>query len=245
MIVSISQPRYLPWLGYFHRIVVSDLFIYLDTVQYSPRDWENRNKVKTDRGWVWLSVPVNAGYCARIPEVLVNNGQPWARKHWNTIRTYYGRAPYFSSYAERLRGIYEDQMWQSLTALNTSLTHRLCECLDLSGARFAMASDIGVEGHGSTLILNLCKAMGATVYLSGSEGRNYLDEAAFADAGIRCVYQDYAHPLYPQLYGSFQPHMAVVDLLFNCGPKSLEVLMADNLSRDAIESASHCAARDS
>jgi hypothetical protein len=226
VIVSISQPRYLPWLGYFHRIATSDLFIYLDTVQYTPRDWENRNKVKTDRGWTWLTVPVKAAYRTLIPEVLIDNEQPWQHRHWKTILTFYSTAPHFHCYVERLRGIYEDRTWQSLTHLNVPLTGTLCECLGIAQARFAKASDIGAQGRGSELILSLCKAVGATAYLSGSQGRNYLDQAAFHKAGISLLYQDYKHPVYPQLYGAFQPNMAVIDLLFNCGPDSLDLLMS-------------------
>lgn len=226
MIVTISQPRYQPWLGYFHRIAVSDLFIYLDTVQYTPRDWENRNKVKTARGWTWLTVPVKARYRAMIPEVLIDNEQPWQGKHWGTINTYYSSTPEFKSYAEKLRGIYKDKIWHSLTDLNLSLTNVLCECLGLKQAKFALASDLDTQGKGSELILNLCKTVGATVYLSGSQGRNYLDEAAFADAGIKLWYQDYNHPVYAQLHNGFVPYMAVIDLLFNCGSDSLDILMS-------------------
>lgn len=226
MIVTISQPRYQPWLGYFHRIAVSDLFIYLDTVQYTPRDWENRNKVKNDQGWMWLTVPVKARYRALIPEVTVDNQQPWQWKHWGSIKTYYGNAPHFRSYGEKLCEIYEQKIWHSLTDLNLSLTDNLCECLGVNQGKFIKASDIGVQGKGSDLILNLCKTVGATTYLSGSQGKNYLDETAFADAGIELDYQDYKHPVYPQLYGEFEPNMAAIDLLFNCGADSLDILMS-------------------
>ena len=226
MIVTISQPRYQPWLGYFHRIAVSDLFIYLDTVQYTPRDWENRNKVKTDRGWTWLTVPVKASYQAMIPDVLVDNAQPWQWNHWQTIKTYYGSSPYFRHYADKLSYIYEDKIWLSLTDLNLALTHILCECLGISQAQFIKASDIKVQGKGSELILNLCKAMDATAYLSGSQGKNYLQEETFASNNIQIIYQDYNHPTYTQLYSGFEPNMAVIDLLFNYGDESLDIIMS-------------------
>lgn len=226
MIVSISQPRYHPWLGYFQRIAVSDLFIYLDTVQYTPRDWENRNKVKTERGWTWLTVPVNYRYRALIPEVTVDNSQPWQAKHWGTLQTYYSSTSYFHLYAKQLKNIYFEHTWHSLTELNLALTDILCESLELLKPNFMKASDIKVQGKGSELILNLCKNVGATVYLSGSQGRNYLDEAAFTAAGIQIKYQNYSHPIYTQLHGEFQPYMAAIDLLFNCGHDSFKVLMS-------------------
>jgi hypothetical protein len=224
MIVSISQPRYLPWLGYFHRIHASDLFIYLDSVQYSPRDWENRNKVKTAQGWTWLTVPVSARYRAPIPEVLIDNTQPWSTKHWKTIQTFYGATPYFHVHESGLSEIYEKGSWQRLLDLNLALTEALCGCLCVNNNRFVKASDVGAYGRGSKLILNLCKAVGASTYLSGSEGRHYLDKNAFAKAGIRIIYQRYRHPIYPQAYGDFTPFLAAIDLLFNCGPKSLRIL---------------------
>lgn len=226
MIVSISQPRYHPWLGYFHRIATSDLFIYLDTVQYTPRDWENRNKVKTERGWAWLTVPVNYRHRALIPEVAVDNSQTWQEKHWGTLQTYYSRTSYFHLYTKQLKSIYFENAWHSLIELNLALTDMLCECLEILKPNFIKASNIKVQGKGSDLILNLCKDVGATVYLSGSQGKNYLDEAAFTHAGIQIKYQNYIHPIYPQLHGEFQPYMAAVDLLFNCGHDSLKILMS-------------------
>jgi len=225
MIVTISQPRYLPWLGYFHRIAACDLFIYLDTVQYTQRDWENRNKIKTNQGWTWLTVPVKAAYLASIPEVRVSDTQPWQMKHWKTMTACYSKAPHFRSYENSFKEIYEDRVWHGLTDLNVSSTQILCHCLGLPNTRFALASEIGATGKGSELLLNLCKAVGATAYLSGCEGRNYLDEQMFSRENIRLFYQDYAHPRYPQLYGNFLPYMSVVDLLFNCGPESLQILL--------------------
>jgi hypothetical protein len=225
MIVTISQPRYLPWLGYFHRIAVSDLLIYLDTVQYTPRDWENRNKVKTDRGWAWLTVPVNARYKALISEVRIDNEQNWQKKHLQTIKTYYSSAPYFSAYSQAILAVYEDKVWENLIDLNLYLTQVLFNCLNLEPTQFIQASTLNVQGKGSDLILNLCKEVRANVYLSGSHGKSYLDENKFVEAGVEIVYQDYHHPIYPQLYSDFQPYMAIIDLIFNCGLDSSEILM--------------------
>jgi hypothetical protein len=225
MIVTISQPRYLPWLGYFHKIAVSDVFMYLDTVQYTPRDWENRNKIKTDRGWTWLTVPVKARYRALIPEVSIDNERPWAHKHWNSIRTFYGAAPYFSRYADGLRALYQDHVWESLLELNLTLTEYLCQCFGFTSTKIVKASDYQCTEHGTELLVHLARAAQATVYYSGSQGRAYLDEASFQAAGIRVNYQDYRHQNYPQQYGSFEPAMAAIDLLFNCGPAAGEMIL--------------------
>ena len=227
MIVTISQPRYLPWLGYFHRIAVSDLFIYLDNVQYTPRDWENRNKIKTDRGWAWLTVPVHARYKALIPEVNIDNQQIWQKKHWQTIRTYYNAAPYFSEYAQKILPAYEEIKWEKLTDLNLYLTKTLSDCLNIKETQYIQATELNVREKGSNLILELCKEVGADIYLSGSQGKNYLKEDEFLKAGIKIAYQDYHHPVYSQIYSGFQPYMAVIDLLFNCGSDSFNILMND------------------
>lgn len=223
MIVSISQPRYLPWLGYIERLAQCDLFIHLDTVQYSPRDWENRNRIKTAQGTTWLTVPVKAGHRARIPDVLIDNEQGWQYRHWETLKTAYGRAPFFKTYASAFEAIYCERAWDTLTEWNLAALETVCGCLGIS-PQTTMASTLEPGGAGSELILNLCRQVGATVYLSGSQGRNYLDQTAFAAANIEIQYQDYVHPVHPQVHGAFVPNLAVVDLLFNCGPRSLKML---------------------
>lgn len=227
MIVSISQPRYLPFAAYLHRILVSDLFVYLDNVQYTPRDWENRNKVRTAQGWTWLTVPVRAEYRAGLPEVGIDNEQPWQARHWRTLECSYSRAPHYDATAERLRPIYEARRWERLVDLDVAVVEELCGAFGIANTPIARASEIGASGTGSELLLNLCKAVGASTYLSGPLGRGYLDERAFNDAGIAVAFHDYRHPVYRQLHGDFLPGMAAVDLLCNCGPQSLDVLARD------------------
>jgi hypothetical protein len=227
MIVSISQPRYLPWLGYFHRLAVSDVFVYLDHVQYTPRDWENRNKVKGPHGGTWLTVPVKAEYRARIPDVRIDNEQAWGERHWKRLEHFYGRAAYFKQYADDYREMLCGRNWETLTDLNLTITARLAAHLGLGSKQILRSSEMFLNATGSDLILEICRATGASVYLSGSQGRNYLNETTFSDTGLHVVYQEYRHPIYPQLHGPFLPFMATADLLFNCGPRSLEIICAD------------------
>lgn len=224
MIAVISQPRYLPFAGYLHRIHVCDTFVYLDHIQYTPRDWENRNKIKTAQGWMWLTVPVRAAYRALIPDVTVNNNTAWGEKHWKSIQTNYGRAPYFSQYAEAYRELLVGRTWNNLTDLNIATTDQLCEDIGIKKPRFVRSSALSLTQQGSALILEIAQVVEATIYLSGELGRNYLDEAAFTTAGISLEYHDYQHPVYPQQHGTFLPYMSAIDLLFNCGPDSLTVL---------------------
>jgi hypothetical protein len=219
VIVTISQPRYLPFQGYFHRIDCSDQFILLDNVQFSRHDWENRNKVKTAQGPSWLTVPVTAKFGVSIPQVRIDNTIPWQERHWRTLEQSYPRALYFDLLAPLLRPIYENERWEDLTALNIAVTWLLARLLEIEPT-VVRASELEVAGAGSELILNLCRAVEAETYLSGPEGRKYLDVAAFHEAGIKVLYQDFEPAVYPQLHGDFVPYLSAIDLLFNSGPDS-------------------------
>lgn len=225
MIVSISQPRYLPWIGYFHRISLSDIFIYLDTVQYTPRDWENRNRVMCNGKWVWLTVPVNARYKTKLPDVTIDNSVSWSKKHWMTIESLYSKSRYYNRYAPSLKKVYSEGQWGKLVDLNISLTDIQCAWLLSKKVKILRASELGVQGMGSELILNICKAVDATVYLPGSQGRNYLNEVEFRSSGIDVQYHDYESLDLEYYNCQTEKHLPALDLLFNHGPQSLSLLM--------------------
>lgn len=229
MIVSIDQPHYLPWLGYFHRLAASDLHIILDHVQFEKNSFINRNKVRTYAGWTWLTVPVRtSGRFGNlsVDTIEIADERTWASKHWKTLKFGYGNAPYFDDYADPLESIYK-KSWPRLIDLIDASTSYLLKELGVETERIK-GSALGMPGHKSELVLNLCEEVGAEIYLSGPLGRDYLDEAAFHDVGIRIVYQDYNHPVYNQVHPGFESQMSIVDLLLNCGENSLEVLMEGN-----------------
>ena len=229
MILTAHQPVYLPWLGLFHKIASSDTYVFFDTVQYQPMDFNNRNKIKGEKEGIWLTVP--GGHKEKpFREIEINNDVPWQRKHWRMLRIHYQRAPYFDQYASFFEDVYQ-RKWQYLVDLNE---HMLRWFLDVLGIRvkFLKASDLHLEGKKSALVLDMCCRLGADVYIFGSQGRNYAQVELFDAAGVKVIFQDYHHPVYPQRYGEFISHLSIVDLLFNCGPKSLEVLMR---SQDPIE----------
>lgn len=225
MIVSINQPAYLPWPGYFSRIQASDLHIVLDHVQFEKNSYTNRNRVRTAQGWTWLSVPLKTkgrfGDLA-IHQVEIDAGHDWPAKHWGTLRQNYGKAPHFAAHAHFFEALYA-RPWQNLAGLLEAATGYL---LGAFGIRtpLARSSGMAVEGRKSELVLNLCRSAGAKVYLSGPLGRDYLDEAAFRQAGIEVRYHDYAPPAYAQAYPGFEPGLSAVDLLFNQGPDSARIL---------------------
>lgn len=225
MIVSINQPAYLPWPGYFSRIRASDLHIVLDHVQFEKNSFTNRNRVRTPQGWTWLTVPVRTkGRFGELPihDVDIDGERVWATKHWATLRQNYAKARHFGEHAPFFEALYA-RPWRKLGALLEAATGHLLEALGIR-TRLARSSAMAVAGRKSELVLNLCRAAGATVYLSGPLGRNYLDETAFREAGIDVRYHDYAPPAYAQAYPGFEPGLSAIDLLFNHGPEAARLL---------------------
>lgn len=228
MIASINQPAYLPWLGYFERIARSDVHVVLDHVQFEKNSFVNRNRVRTREGSCWLTVPLRTsgkfGDLA-ICDLQIVEGDKWARKHWETLRMNYAKAPYFRDHAPFFEGVYSRPA-PSLAGLMSEITRYLLGCFGIL-ARIVRSSDLASRGKKDELVLNLCREVGADRYLSGALGREYLREEIFNEAGIAVTYQDYRHPTYPQVQGGFEPNMAAIDLLFNCGPRSRAVLLGD------------------
>lgn len=229
MKVSIAQPAYLPWLGYFARILFSDLHVVLDDVQHSKRDFTNRNKLRTKQGWQWVTVPVTTKgkYTSlRINELEIVHTQKWELKHLRAIKDNYARAPFLPLYSEFFQQVYGSE-WRYLIELTDRTNAFFREQLGIT-TRVLKSSDIGCDAKKDELILNICQAVGANVYLSGPFGRDYLREDLFRKAGIEIQYHDYRHPVYIQAFPGFEPNMSVVDLLCNCGPDSREVLCRGN-----------------
>lgn len=228
MIVSINQPAYLPWLGYFHRIAVSDLHIVLDHVQFEKNSFTNRNKIRTARDSCWLTVPVRTrsrfGKLA-IDSLEIDTSLRWPEKHWQTLEQSYRKAPFFGSYAPALREVYSGE-WTALTLLCRRLTGLMLDWLGIT-TPCCYSSEMNPQETKSALVLELCQKVGATRYLSGALGRDYLDIAEFRAKGIHVEFQDYIHPVYRQCQpGAFEPNMSALDLLFNHGPESLGILLS-------------------
>lgn len=226
MIVAIHQPHYLPWLRYVDKIARADLFVLLDDAQYTKNGWQNRNKIKTPQGWTYLTVPVEDPFGKPILEVRVCTREGWRRKHWNALRTCYGRAPYFRRYADAFEAVYARE-WESLCDLNL---HLLGVILKAVGVRTPLvrSSELGVPGQATQRLVALCRAVGATAYLTGDyAAHNHLDLDPFEQAGIKVVLQSWRCPTYRQQFPQvgFIPDLSVVDLLFNEGDHALEVLM--------------------
>lgn len=230
-VLTAHQPVYLPWLGLLHKIALADHFVWFDDVQYQVRDWNNRNKIKTNAGEIWLSVPVSRKnhFDIKVRDVEIDNTQAWARKHLKSIRLAYQKAPFFDRYIGFFDDLYAKQ-WTHLADLNRAI-------LDFFMAEFKInvpittLTEMNLSQTKSDLVLAMCVAHQADVYIFGAQGRNYADVAAFRAAGIEPVFQDYTHPNYAQINGPFVSHMAALDVLFNCGADAHEIMMEGNWSR--------------
>lgn len=233
MIVSINQPAYLPWLGAFDRIAASDLHIVLDHVQFEKNSFVNRNKIRTAKGWTWLTVPVETsgqfGHLA-IDALRIAADPRWARKHWLSIEQNYAAAPHFAAHRAAFAELYA-RPWERLIDLIEAINSYLMQAFVIS-TRLVRSSTLGATASKSELVLELCRHAGATTYLSGPLGRDYLDLQSFAAAGIDVVFHDYRHPVYAQAHPGFEPGMAAIDLLFMQGPEAGRTLRRTELTRD-------------
>ncbi|GAC1652091.1 MAG: WbqC family protein [Vulcanimicrobiaceae bacterium] len=227
--MTAHQPVYLPWLGLFNKIALAEAFCIFDVAQYQTKDFNNRNKIKTNAGPLWLSVPVESKdhFNKRISDVkIINNG--WNRKHLKSIALAYKKAPYFEEYFPPLQSILERE-FELLTDLNAEILDLFLRQLDIA-VPVTRATAYAPQGAKSDLVLDLCVKLGASDYVFGSQGRDYADVPHFLERGVTPHFQAYVHPSYAQLHGPFEPFMSVVDLLLNEGPRSLDILMSGNVT---------------
>jgi WbqC-like protein family. len=228
VIISVHQPQYLPWLGYFHKIDKSDCFVFLDTVQYKTREFINRNKIRTRDSWIWLTVPVktSTGSRQKMSDVLVDNEQNWAQEHKRSLEVWYAGAPFFNNYFPFFETLYA-QPWDRLIDLNVAIIRYVLQQLGVDTPIY-FESELGTTEKSTARIIEICRKLNADTYLSGTGGKQYLQEELFKEAGMRLRYQEFHHPQYRQKTASsverFEPCMSIVDLLFNEGPRSIDVL---------------------
>ncbi len=225
--VTIMQPAYLPWLGYFDRIASADRLIVLDHVamdRNSRTKFANRNRVKGANGPIWLTLPIVSKGARDMPinELRINDAEDWRRKHLATLEASYRKAEFHKDIAALAAEMIETPA-ETLVDVTNPMLKAFMSQLGLT-TPVEYSGETGAGATGSDLILELCRKAGASSYISGPFGRDYLDLSAFADEGIEVVFHDYRHPTYRQLHGDFTPYMSVIDLLFNEGPRALDIL---------------------
>ena len=216
--IAILQSNYIPWKGYFDMIAAVDEFILYDDMQYTRRDWRNRNQIKTPQGVQWLTVPVKVKgkYHQTICETEID-GTDWAEAHWKTIAQNYCRTPHFEEVAALFEPLYRDRQYTHLSALNRELIEAVCAYLGITTKISNSWDYLLVEGKTERLA-DLCAKAGGTEYISGPAAKDYIEEHFFTERDIKLNWFDYTgYPEYPQRWTNFVHGVSILDLLFNCG----------------------------
>jgi len=234
MIVTIHQPEYLPWIGFFDRIYKSDVFVILDDVQYQKWGFINRNKIKTPQGWQWITIPIKERESRKkINEMIIDNQKDWGKDHWKTLFFNYKKASCFEKCADFFKDVFEKK-WKFIADLDIYLLENILEMLGIK-KRIEKTSLMDVEGKATERLVNICKKLGADTYLAGpgwgTEDKEYMDVKRFEEENIKIIRQEFSHPVYPQQFEKvgFTPYLSIVDLIFNCGEKSLDIIKGKNL----------------
>ncbi len=225
--VAIVQSNYIPWKGYFDLIASVDEFILLDDVQYTRRDWRNRNVIKARQGPMWLTIPVNSkgNYHEAVKNITVSSPD-WNLKHWKGIEANYSRAKYFRDYKEFFEQLYLRNRSTMLSEINYTFLRAICDLLAI-GTRITWSMDYGVlDGKGERLV-DLCLKAGASEYISGPAAKYYIRQELFDEASIALTYFDYSgYPEYDQLFPPFEHRVSIIDLILNTGPYARQFMKA-------------------
>ncbi|WP_159030512.1 WbqC family protein [Streptomyces sp. CB01201] len=253
-LVTCHQPVYLPWPGFFHKLVLADVFVVMDTVNFSRRGNQSRNRIMTADGrphWVTVPLALKASPSRRLRDVRIASQDgvrdaehagmsvpKWQRDHWNSLRLSYGRAPYWSRYAAELEELYLGRTWTKLMDLNTALLRLLVAWLKID-VEFVLASELGSTGAKSDLVLDQCLRSAASLYVSGTHGKDYLQEEHFLENGISIFYQSYRLPETGAPCSATPQALSVIDLLFRRGVAAKDALSDGNITRSDIVDALH------
>jgi hypothetical protein len=217
--VAILQSSYIPWKGYFDLINSVDEFVFYDDMQYTRRDWRNRNKIKTPQGSKWLTIPVEVKgkYFQRINETKIAEAD-WPKRHWATIKQFYGRSRYFQDYAEQIEEEFLGTTETNLSLVNFKFINLVNSILGIN-TRMRWSSEFDLVVGKSERLLSLCKELKADVYLSGPSAKDYLDESLFSAEGVQVEWMSYSgYPKYAQPYPPFEHGVTIFDLIFSEGP---------------------------
>tara|TARA_B110001450_G_C17648398_1_gene492212 strand:- start:173 stop:865 length:693 start_codon:yes stop_codon:yes gene_type:complete len=218
--VAVLQSNYLPWVGYFDLISYVDEFILFDSMQYTKRDWRNRNMIKTPNGKKWLTIPVQSKgkFEQSIAETKVSDIN-WSKDHWKSIQMNYSGAPFFKEISNFIEPLYE-MKHTNLSMINSIFIKEICNYLNIK-TLISHSSQFSIKGDKSQRLVNICIEAGANYYVSGPSAKDYLDTDLFENYNIEVEWFKYGeYPSYSQLWGPFESHVSIIDTLFNCGPET-------------------------
>lgn len=227
--VAILQSNYIPWKGYFDLISYVDEFIIYDDMQFTKNDWRNRNKIKTPQGVNWITIPVGSDNNRKIRDVIFVNND-WRLKHCKALEINYKKSKFFEEVFSFIKPIIMDKNLNSLTQLNVSLIKSICSYLGIL-TPITYCWDYGlIEGKTERLV-NLSQRAKADIYVSGPAAKDYIEEIFFKEQDVRLEWFDYNnYPAYPQLWGSFEHSVSILDLIFNCGKESYKYMRYVNVT---------------
>lgn len=226
MIISANQPYFCPYPGFFYKALLSDVLVILDEVQFPQRTtWIRRNRFKNDQGTLWMTIPVWKKGLGRqqINQVRVCYEGRWARKHPESLKSFYVNAPYLGDHLGFIEEIFSSR-FEKLIDLNLAIIRYLLNCLQIE-TRLVLLSELGVKAQATQLLVDICKAMGASTFMAQTQAEKYLDLDLFRKNGIEPYFFRYIAPIYPQLWGDFIANLSTFDLVFNCGPKARDILI--------------------
>lgn len=219
--VAIVQSNYIPWKGYFDLINSVDEFVLYDDMQYTRRDWRNRNKIKMPQGPTWLTIPVEVKgkYFQKINETRISDSD-WAKQHWSSIKQCYSKAPYFKQYSAQFEDMYLSMNEEYLSQVNFKFIQMINDILGIT-TKLSWSSEFVLEEGQTEKLLGICRQAGAECYISGPAAKDYFNEDTAQEMGIKVEWMDYSdYPEYPQLFEPFEHGVSILDLIFNVGPSA-------------------------
>ena len=232
-VVAIHQPEYLPWLGFFKKMMNVELFVFLDDVQFRKKGWQNRNRIRINDGTTLLSIPVHTHSYPKINEVTIDNEKNWSMRHKKSILYNYARAPYFGEIKDFIESIFEKK-FQYLVDLNTEIIKFVMNELEIK-SKIVFSSELEISKKGSDRVLDICKAVDADHYITGTFwAESNLRVEEFKKSNIDVEFQKFQHPTYKQIHGEFIPEMSIIYLLFNEGRKEAKKILQNSTSSSHI-----------
>lgn len=222
--IAILQSNYIPWKGYFDIIRQSDIFVIYDEVQYTKNDWRNRNLIKTPNGLEWLTIPVGQDKLdQKINETFISQNN-WNKKHWNTLLCNYSKSPYFRTFGNVFKDLYENIGTNNLSEINVKFITTINSILGIE-TEIIDSKSLNLTGDKNNRLIEAVKKLNGTHYISGPAAKSYINTDSFESESIKVEWMDYSfYPEYPQLFGKFKHNVSILDLIFNVGPDAIKFL---------------------
>jgi len=221
-IITIRQPGFMPYMGFFKKIQTSDIFVFLDDAQYAIRSWDNRNKIRSNNDSCWITVPVIHPFGEKLNEVKISYSKNWINNHKNLIESNYKNSPYFKNYWSEIELIL-NKKFEKLIDLNLELIEYFNKILNINTS-IIKSSELQIKTKETQRLFDICKKLNASTYRSGSFGKEYLDESIFRKGKIEVIYENFQEATYNQLSKEFIPNLSIIDLIFQEGENAAKIL---------------------